>query len=218
MDWIRMALHIFWDNSNTWSCAKNLCTINEPEVPWVAFRIHFRNLYKLIVKGRDVVTKVMAGSVPPECESLWEYARELGFDTDLLHRVESVPGKSSEQAVDEVLHLKMGNAILDFSPPQTMILLSGDGKDSQFNTSFPGQIERALNKGWKAEVYTWRNCYNQRKYQPLIDKHGDNIQIVFLDQYYRHLTFVKGQECYRKNEVGNRIYFDVKSRDAEQLK
>lgn len=213
-----MPLHIFWDNSNVWSCANNLREINEPEIPWFALRIHFRNLYNLVVKGREVATKQLAGSVPPECESLWDYARELGFNTDLLHRVESVPGKTSEQSVDEMLHLKMGNAILDFSPPQTMVLLSGDGKDSQFGTSFPGQIERALNRGWDAEIYTWQNCYNQRKYQPLIDKYQEKIHVIFFDQYYRNLTFVKGQEYYRKNESGERIYFEVQSRNVEQLK
>jgi hypothetical protein len=143
-----------------------------------------------MVKGRDVVTKQLAGSVPSECESLWDYARELGFNMDLLQRIESAEGQKSEQSVDEMLHLKMGNAILDFETPQTMILLSGDGKESQFGTSFPGQIGRALNRGWNAEVYTWKNCYNQRKYQPLIDKYQDRIRVVFFDDYYRQITFV----------------------------
>jgi hypothetical protein len=214
-----MALHIFWDNSNVWGCAQNVREIEEPLVPWFTFRIHFRNLYKLIVKERDVATKVMAGSVPPECESLWEYARELGFNTDLLYRIESTEGKKQEQAVDEILHLKMSNAVLDFSPPQTMVLLSGDGKVSEFGTSFPNQIERALKQGWNAEIYSWRNCYNQKMYTPICERYESKIQVIFLDQYYKQLTFVKGQDgCYRMNESSDKIYFDVKPRNVEPMR
>jgi hypothetical protein len=171
-----------------------------------------------VVKGREVTTKVMAGSVPPECESLWEYARSLGFDTALLRRVEGASGQTLEQGVDEVLHMKMANAVLDNPPPQTMILLSGDGKVSQFGSSFPDQIEKALKRGWDVEIYTWHNCYNQIKYPPLLEKHK-NLQVVFLDQYYKHLTFVQGDgEYYYKDDSGNRIYFEVKARDVEPLK
>lgn len=160
----------------------------------------------------------MAGSVPPECESLWEYARALGFDTDLLFRIESETGQQCEQAVDEMLHLKMINAVVDFLPPQTMVLLSGDGKVSKYGTSFPGQIERALKAGWEIEVYTWQNCYNQSKYQLLLDKYSENIQVILLDSYYFELTFVKGQEYYQENESGDRIYRVIEPRRVEQLK
>jgi hypothetical protein len=212
-----MALHIFWDNSNVWGCANNLRAVNEPDVPWFAFRIYFNNLYNLVVKGRDVITKQLAGSVPPECESLWDYARRLGFNTDLLIRVESSEGQTSEQSVDETLHLKMGNAILDYAPPQTMVLLSGDGSESQFGTSFPGQIERALNHGWEAEVYTWQNCYNQRRYQPLIDRYNDRLKIMFFDDYYRQITFVKGMNYSRRNEKDDEIFFRVEPRVVQAL-
>jgi hypothetical protein len=212
-----MSIHIFWDNSNVWGCAQNARAIIEPEVSWVAFRVYFKNLYKLVVNGRDVITKIMAGSVPPECDSLWEYGRELGFDIDLLQRVESSAGRMQEQAVDEILHMKMANAIADFEPPQTMVLLSGDGKVSKFGTSFPGQVERALKKGWKAEIYTWENCYNKPAYQPLVDKFGSDIKIVFLEPFYRQLTFVQEKEFYLKGPTGERVYFKTTPRVVEQL-
>src|SRR5947209_262683 len=104
-----MAIHIFWDNSNIWGGLQGIREIREPAVPWYALRGYFRNLYQLVSGGREVVTRVMAGSVPPECEELWEHARDLGFSTDLLQRVESAPNVQTEQAVDEIMHMKMAN-------------------------------------------------------------------------------------------------------------
>jgi hypothetical protein len=54
-----------------------------------------------------------------------------------------------------MLHLKIANAILDHKPPQTLVMVSGDGKVSKWDTSFPGQAERALRAGWTAEVWSW---------------------------------------------------------------
>jgi hypothetical protein len=87
---------------------------------------------------------------------LWQAARNLGYDTDLLQRVEQDDGRLTEQAVDEMLHLKMANALLDYEPPQTLVIVGGDGKDSNWATSFSGHAERALKRGWNVEVWSWR--------------------------------------------------------------
>jgi len=39
--------------------------------------------------------------------------------------------------VDETLHLRIANAILDFDPPQTLVIASGDGKERNRDASFP---------------------------------------------------------------------------------
>jgi len=212
-----MGVHVFWDNSNIWGGAEATKRIKEPDAPWVAFRVYFRNLYKLVAKGRDVITRVLAGSVPPECEDLWEYARDLGFDTDLLRRVQQDDGRFCEQAVDEMLHLKISNAILDHPAPQTLVIMSGDGSESQFHTSFPKQVIRAIKNGWAVEVYSWGVCLNRRKYDPLVEQDPDKLKITDLEHYYESLTFIKGGEYYRKDENGKKIYFTVPKRVVSPL-
>ncbi len=188
-----MSTHIFWDNSNIWISAQNCCEIKEPGIPTIALRISFHNLHNLVAKERKVDTKVMSGSVPPECEKLWSYAERLGYDTKLLKKVDSGEGLS-EQAVDESLHLAMANTLLDYmdeDSPQTMVLLSGDGRVSTQGTSFPSQLEKALRSGWNSEVYTWENSYNNRVYQELVDTYSDKIQVIFLDAYYNNITYIQ---------------------------
>lgn len=87
-----MSIHVFFDNSNIWGGAQNVRNITEPGVPWPALRIYYKNLFKLIEDGREAKTKVLAGSVPPSCAALWEYAKAEGYDTALLKRVEKDDG------------------------------------------------------------------------------------------------------------------------------
>ena len=211
-----MPLHIFWDNSNILGCALGTRKTREPDVPWFAFRIHWRNLYALVTRGRQVETRCLAGSVPPECEDLWAYAEDLGFDVALLHRVESEGGGKKEQAVDEILHLKMANAVLDYKPPQTMILLSGDGSTSDFSTGFPGQVERALKRGWEVEVHAWQDGLSGR-YEQIRQRFRDRMSIRLLDTHYENVTFVKGGEYYKKDTEGNKINFPLAERQVKPL-
>jgi hypothetical protein len=212
-----MSIHIFWDNSNVWGGLSRLKEIKEPTVPWFALRAYFRNIYKLVEQGRATETKIMSGSVPPECEELWEYARGLGFQTDLLKRVESGYNTKIEQAVDEILHMKMANACLDFDPPQTMVLLSGDSADSDYDTSFPTQLRRALKHGWDVEVYSSSMSISKTKYKQLQDKYGTRLKVIYLDDYYYKITFIKEGEYYNKNPDGTRTYFHLDGRVVEQL-
>ncbi len=46
-----------------------------------------------------------------------KHAQRGGYDTDLLRRVEADDGRLIEQGVDEMLHLKIANALLDSKRP-----------------------------------------------------------------------------------------------------
>ncbi|KAF9093417.1 hypothetical protein BGX23_003342 [Mortierella sp. AD031] len=66
-------------------------------------------------------------------------------------------GARGEQGVDELLHLKMLETILDHEPA-TMVLATGDGGDSEFGGGgFYGVIKRALDRGWHVEVVSWED-------------------------------------------------------------
>ena len=212
-----MTIHVFFDNSNIWGGAQAVRNITEPGVPWSALRLHFANLFTLIEGGRSASNAVLAGSVPPSCESLWEYAREQGYDTDLLRRVEKEDGSIGEQGVDEILHMKIANAIIDFDPPQTLVVATGDGRVSEFGTGFVTQIRRALGKGWNVEVWSWGETLNERKYHALRDEFTGRLIIKYLDPHYRSVTFVRGGEYYEKDAQGQKSYFTVPPRRAEPL-
>lgn len=60
-----------------------------------------------------------------------------------------------EEAVDELLQLKLLQTILD-TPPATIVLATGDGASSQFNPDgFVGCVRRAVDRGWKVELIAW---------------------------------------------------------------
>jgi hypothetical protein len=64
-----------------------------------------------------------------------------------------------EQGVDELLQLKLHQAIadVDVPPPRaTIVLATGDGNVGQFNEDgFLGPVRTALKKGWRVELYAW---------------------------------------------------------------
>ena len=194
------------DSNVIWG-ARYACKDLEPDVYEFAVRVHFRSIFQLMEKGRQIVTKVLAGSVPPSCDALWVYARLNGYSTELLRKVEKEDGTLGEQGVDELLHLKIANALLDH-PNGTIVIATGDGQISKFGTGFISQIDRALSHGWDVEVYTWSQVCH-RKYD---EYHGDpnkRLNLHKLDFDYYSITFLKGGEYYRDlpNGVRQKIVF-----------
>lgn len=184
-------VHIFWDNSNIWIGAILTAAEQDPGVPHYAIRVYWSNIYNLVLKDRIALTKEMAGSIPPEASNLWPYAEKMGFDVTLLRRVLNGDGVMREQAVDEMLHLHIANTILERPEPETIILLSGDGKENRTGTSFPKQLKYALLRDWKVEIYSWSQPLNYSKFNQLKEEFPDLVKIIELDQYYYSLTFVK---------------------------
>lgn len=78
----------------------------------------------------------------------------------------SAPGAPSrprfrEEAVDELLQLKLLQTILD-TPPATIVLATGDGASSQFNPDgFIGCVKRAVDRGWRVELVAWDEGVNR---------------------------------------------------------
>jgi hypothetical protein len=65
-----------------------------------------------------------------------------------------------EQGVDEILHLKMCQSIIDTEVPSTMVLATGDGAVAEMSDGFLAHVERALKKGWKVELVSWGQQIN----------------------------------------------------------
>ncbi|KAL1858020.1 hypothetical protein Daus18300_010132 [Diaporthe australafricana] len=77
--------------------------------------------------------------------------------------------KHREQGVDEILHLKMVQSILDAPKPGTMVLATGDAAEAEFSDGFLSNVERALERGWNVELVGWRRnisgAYRNRAFQ-----------------------------------------------------
>lgn len=185
---MRHQAHMFVDNSNLIGGAQKVARNNEG-VPWLVVRIDWENFFRLIEADYLPVTRVLAGSLPPGNEKLWQHARGYGYDTSLLKRVRKDNGRLSEQAVDEVMHAKIAGVLLDYEPPQTLVLVTGDGALGEFGTSFLQQVQRALKHGWHVDVISWRLLLS-RNFLRLAAQHQDKIRVIELENYYENVTFL----------------------------
>ncbi|KAI0075600.1 hypothetical protein K474DRAFT_1685238 [Panus rudis PR-1116 ss-1] len=95
-----------------------------------------------------------------------------------------------EQAVDELLQLKLHQAIADVDVvPEnaTIVLATGDGNVGQFNEDgFLGCVRVALKKGWKVELYSWEGSLSKAWARDF----GDNKNFVshLLDRFVQDLV------------------------------
>jgi hypothetical protein len=186
-----MVRHVVIDNSNIYGGAQRAAETVDPGALWLAVRVYYKNLFALLEHPGGVMTRTMAGSVPPGNDDLWEYAAKGGYDTQLLKKVEKDDGRLGEQAVDEMLHLKIAGLLLDHRPPQTLVLATGDGKQTPHGNSFVRQVERALDHGWEVEVWSWKAQLSSR-FSYLRSPTGRAPLIKTFDPYYHSVTFTRG--------------------------
>jgi hypothetical protein len=93
-----------------------------------------------------------------------------------------------EQGVDELLHLKMCQSLLDTELPSTMVLATGDGAEAEMSDGFLAHVERALRMGWRVELITWRQQTNGGyKRRAFRQKWGDQFTITELDDFLEDL-------------------------------
>lgn len=98
------------------------------------------------------------------------------------------PEKWVEQAVDEVLHLKILESIVDAKVPSTIVLATGDAAEAEYSQGFLKMVERALEKGWMVELVSFRHntsmAYRKKDFR---NKWRDQFKIVDLDEYVEEL-------------------------------
>ncbi|KLU92562.1 hypothetical protein MAPG_11507, partial [Magnaporthiopsis poae ATCC 64411] len=95
--------------------------------------------------------------------------------------------KNGEQGVDEILHLKMCESVLDFER-STIVLATGDAAAAEFSGGFLTMAERALAKGWHVELVTWKSTISS-SWQRLgaSGKWKEQFRIVPLDSFVEEL-------------------------------
>lgn len=179
-------------------------------------RLHmsFANLSLIMERGRQATKRVLVGS--DRLPSIDE-AEQLGYETNILDRVHKTKhitsrpakprkahGQSSqlsgpetahcseerwvEQGVDEILHLKILESLLDTDKPATIVLASGDAAEAEYSGGFLRMVERALQRGWNVELVSFSQvtgfAYKKKEFRT---KWGARFRMIDLDHYVEEL-------------------------------
>jgi hypothetical protein len=98
------------------------------------------------------------------------------------------PAKMIEQGVDEILHLKILESIVDTEEPATMVIATGDAAQAEYSDGFMAMATRALKKGWKVELVSWSaNISKMYLRSEFREQWGENFKTVFLDDFAEEL-------------------------------
>ena len=180
--------HIFIDSSNIYLGFQQLLQESYPDTyPPFSHKKPFLDLTTLTTilhRSYTPVTKCLVGSSP--VLQSWSPAKSLGYEVNILERV-TKGGRTSEQGVDELLHMKMLEAILD-NEPSHMILASGDANTAQFSGGFHNVVVRALARGWTVDVIAFCNGLSKAwEHDSFRHQWKENFNIVYLDDYIAEL-------------------------------
>ncbi|RMZ75717.1 hypothetical protein DV738_g5335, partial [Chaetothyriales sp. CBS 135597] len=210
-----IGIHVFIDISNIsiglHGCLKMARGLDvKTYVKQIPMNFH---LFSLILdRGRPAAKRVLVGS---DKSAVVEEAKELGFETNILERVNKAKeltarqkkfnrasgGETSgsetntgctprtqrwvEQAVDEILHLKILESLIDYSDrPSTIVLATGDAAEAEYSGGFLRMVERALEKGWIVELVSFKpNTSNLYKRKDFRRRWGARFRWIQLDEY-----------------------------------
>ncbi|EHY58633.1 hypothetical protein HRR83_007355 [Exophiala dermatitidis] len=93
-----------------------------------------------------------------------------------------------EQAVDEILHLKILESLIDAERPSTIVLATGDAAEAEYSGGFLRMVERALEKGWSVELVSFRlNTSSLYKRKEFRAKWGPMFKWIELDPFVEFL-------------------------------
>jgi hypothetical protein len=100
--------------------------------------------------------------------------------------------KQGEQGVDELLHLKIMQSIVDHQKqPGTIVLATGDAAEAEFSDGFKKNAERALENGWNVELVAWKKGISSSWRDPqFTHKWGERFRIIELDVYSEELLAI----------------------------
>jgi hypothetical protein len=171
----------------------------------------------ILERGRPVARRILVGSAGSSGQPAWmQEARECGYEVSALERVTKVretplkkrhggngygTGQSSgseapflapvktngEQGVDEILHMKMLESIVDYARPATMVLATGDAAEAEYSGGFYKNVKRALEKGWNVELVCWKDGMNSAWKSHEITRWRKQFRIITLDPFGEEL-------------------------------
>ncbi|KAF3763053.1 hypothetical protein M406DRAFT_73706 [Cryphonectria parasitica EP155] len=153
-------------------------------------------------RGRPCAKRVLAGSIKAGAATpgFMLEAAALGYEMNVLQRVqgskrtrtnpaplgvyipESWDGTHREQAVDEILQLKMMQTLIDTTEPGVMVVATGDAAEAEFSDGFHKSVVRALGLGWLVEVVGFRNNMSSAWFaEAFREKWAQQLRILTID-------------------------------------
>jgi hypothetical protein len=164
--------------------------------------LEYDALFTILERGRNIARRVLVASSP--LYQPLEQADQAGYEVSVLKRVKRTsddpnstqtdpsdyqPEMEKEQCVDELLHLKILESLLDYHAPATLVLASGDGKDAEyFEGGFHKCVIKALERGWKVEIISWQRQLSQNFLnKKFLSKWQGLYHVVFLDWFANEL-------------------------------
>lgn len=178
-------VNIFWDNSNIHFVGlNNVMPVKEPNENSKAFRSYFKGLLQLAHRGRETGKIYLAGSIPPQNDSLWDYIKSLGIEVELLERT----AENRENANDVSIQAAMLRTAMDsIGNNETFVVMTGDGAGGMAGVGFLADLRRIKEKmGHNIELIAWDNCCN-RYLKEYVENNGKYIP---LEGYYENVTFL----------------------------
>ena len=96
-----------------------------------------------------------------------------------------------EQAVDELLQMKLLESLIDNNRPSTVVLASGDAAEAEFSGGFLKNVERAMLKGWKVELVAWKHGLNgDYRSRDFLKRWENKFTIIELDEFCEEMLGV----------------------------
>lgn len=102
-----------------------------------------------------------------------------GLQTKPNNRSRS-PRRTYEQCVDELLHSKISESLLDYSPSH-LVIATGDGNVAEFGGGFVDCVRRALKRNWKVSIWSWEKNLSSQFRQ--LFGHDVNFRIIVLEPF-----------------------------------
>ena len=177
-------LFAYVDNSNIWIEGQRIQAVEEglARDPVGAMRqgicapwsYDFGRLYELVCpKGTSIGRSILIGSKPPPNDSLWERAREEGFEVEVFDRNRS----NKEKQVDSTIVAKMiedSFLYMKADRGDTAVLVAGDA-------DYMPCVRSLHERGLKLRVVFWEHATSHE-----LRKSADNF--TPLDPYFDQLT------------------------------
>ncbi|GFF40189.1 hypothetical protein IFM58399_05838 [Aspergillus lentulus] len=178
--------------------------------------LSFQNFSLILERGRPAAKRVLVGSdrfaAIDESQKLGYEANILNRVHKVKHvtrrqskyrknpRVSSQEGGSGsetndapeerwvEQGVDEILHLKILESLVDTDEPATIVLATGDAAEAEYSGGFMKMVERALQRGWNVELVSFSQvtsfAYRRKEFRA---KWGKQFRFIALDEFSEEL-------------------------------
>ena len=181
-----MVLFVYVDNSNVWiegrrasavakGLARSTFDAEENDVLDPSWTYDFGRLYELACpEGSKVGRSILFGSKPPPNDSLWELARDKGFEVEVFDR--SASGREKE--VDTgIVTTMLEDSFLYMQPERgdKVVLLAGD-------RDYCPALKSLKERGIGTRVVFWEHATAR-------DLREQADEFVALDPYLDHLGF-----------------------------